>query len=190
VADLLVAPEDEVPAALRVQVLALHDEAWPPVDGDPASLPGHDPALRPLSMLLVDGGRVVAALDILSKEIDHRGHRYRASGLSTVVTAPNARRHGHGRRLVGAARERIAADGADLCLFTCDDALAPFYEAAGFEALLGTQLIGGTRDEPLPSGPLGKVTLAAFFTPLAIAHRADFLAADVELYPGGRDRLW
>lgn len=189
-AELLVAPEEEVPAALREQVLALHDEAWPRVDGGPAPLPGHDPELRPLSMLLVVGGRVVAALDILSKELDHRGQRYRASGLSTVVTAPDARQQGHGRRLVGAARARIATDGADLCLFTCDEALAPFYEAAGFEALPGTQLIGGTTDEPLPSGPLGKVTLAAFFSPLALAHRADFLAADVELYPGGRDRLW
>jgi len=179
-----------VPAALRDQVRALQDEAWPSTGGDAVAVRGHDPALRPLSMLLVEDGRVLAALDILSKALDHAGHEYRASGLSTVVTAPDARRRGNGLRLVRAARLQLEADGADLCIFTCDEPLARFYERAGFEVLPGTQLIGGTRDEPLPSRPLAKVTLAAFFTPLAISRRADFLGADIELFPGTHDRLW
>jgi aminoglycoside 2'-N-acetyltransferase I len=48
--------------------------------------PTHDPAMHPVSMLLVEDGRVFAALDILSKDITHGGRIYAASGLSTVVT--------------------------------------------------------------------------------------------------------
>ena len=94
-----------MPRALREQVLALHDQAWRRSDGA-----GHDPALRPLSLLLVEGGRVLSALDILSKEIEHAGERYAASGLSTVVTDEALRGRGHGRALVSAAREQIASE--------------------------------------------------------------------------------
>ena len=177
------APEAEVPSGLRAQVLALHEHAFGSGDA-------HDPALSPVSILLVDGDVVAAALDILSKELTHRGEQYQASGLSTVVTDPTRRNRGIGLELVRSAREQIAASGADLAVFTCDERLAPFYERAGFELLRGTQVIGGTPADPFPSGPLGKVTLAAFFTDHALAHRADFRSADIELYPGTIDRLW
>jgi GNAT superfamily N-acetyltransferase len=187
---VVVMPEGGVPPPLRAQVEALHAQVWPGDDG-PGVATGHDPALRPLSMLLLDDDdRVVATLDILSKTITHRGETYAASGLSAVVTDLGFRRAGHGRRLVAEARRQMAGDGADLCLFTCDPPLTPFYEQAGFERLPGTQLIGGTFDDPLPSGPLGKVTLTALFTPHAAAHAADFRHTDIELYPGAIDRLW
>ena len=181
--EVVIAPERELPAGLRAQVLALHRETW----GD---VSGHDPVLAPLSMVLLDGGRVVAALDILTKELTHGDEHYRASGLSTVVTDPARRHEGIGLSLLLGAYERMSTSGVDLALFTCDEPLAPFYERAGFEVLAGTQVIGGTPAEPFPSGPLGKVTLAAFFTPHAQTHRPDFSSADVELYPGTIDRLW
>ena len=180
-------PEAETPPALRSQVLALHAEEWPSSGAD-----GHDPALRPLSMLLVDGGVVLASLDILSKEIDHDGRRYRASGLSAVVTRPEARGRGHGRRLVVAATELIAGSDADLGLFTCDRSLQPFYAAAGWEPLPGTVVVGGTPSAPFPSDQPGldKVTMARFFTVAAHAHRAAFENCRIGLYPGDIDRLW
>lgn len=182
---MLLAPEQDVPGAFRSQVLALQALAWPDAgDG------GHDSALTPLSMLLIDGEQVVAALDILSKDLTHRQEHYRASGLSTVVTEPARRNQGMGLELVRAAYEQMSASGVDLALFTCDVPLAPFYERAGFEVLAGTQVIGGTPADPFPSGPLGKVALAAFLSPHAQTHRADFLSADIELYPGAIDRLW
>ena len=97
-------------------------------------------------MLLVEDGRVLAALDVLSKPITHRGERYAASGLSAVVTAGEQRRKSHGVVLVDAARDHIAQSGADLGLFTCDPPLQPFYERAGWQPLPGTVLIGGTRE--------------------------------------------
>jgi aminoglycoside 2'-N-acetyltransferase I len=180
-------PEADTPAELRGQVLALQAEAWP---GDGST--GHDPQLHPVSMLLVDEGDVVAALDILSKELDHAGERYLAAGLSTVVTRRDARRHGHGRHLVETARDAIARDGFDLGLFTCDRELRGFYESAGWELLPDTVVVGGTPSAPFPSDQAGfdKVTMAAFFSTAAHEHRATFDRARIELYPGDIDKLW
>ncbi len=130
-------------------MLALHRQAWPT-----SRTAGHDPALHPLSLLLVADGRVLSALDILSKEIEHAGERYAARGLSTVVTDEALRGRGHGRRSWSAARERIAAGGADLGLFTCDRSLGPFYESAGWSIVPGAVLVGGTPDDPFPSDQL------------------------------------
>ncbi|MEU0061225.1 GNAT family N-acetyltransferase, partial [Streptomyces sp. NPDC006334] len=71
-------PEAATPSDLRVQVRVIQEQAWPSerVSDVPVDAPRHDPALRPLSMLLVDGGTVLAALDILSKEIVHAGRSF------------------------------------------------------------------------------------------------------------------
>jgi aminoglycoside 2'-N-acetyltransferase I len=186
-------PEAEVPWRLRAQVLALHAQAWPNLGGgDAPDEPGisHDPALRPLSMLLVEDDVVLAALDILSKDISHRGQRYAASGLSTVVTEQAQRRRGYGRHLVLAARDAIGDSGADLGLFTCDRPLQAFYEGAGWQVLAGAVLVGGTPAAPFPSDQFDKVTFAYFFSPKAQEHAESFHHARIELYPGDRDKLW
>ncbi|MFF3114913.1 GNAT family N-acetyltransferase [Kitasatospora sp. NPDC057904] len=188
---IITLPEAEVPAGLKLRVAELQDLAWPGPPG-PSAAPVHDPALRPLSMLLLDGARVVAALDVLSKEIVHAGRTYAASGLSTVVTDPACRGLGHGRRLVAAARATARERGADLGLFTCDRELRGFYESAGWECLPGAVLVGGTAEDPFPSDREGfdKVTMAAFFTARAEHHRADFPHRRIALHPGTVDRLW
>lgn len=186
-------PEAATPHELRRQVLDLQQEAWPDIDiTRPADdTLSHDPALRPLSMLIVDGETVLAALDILHKEITHAGERYRAGGLSTVVTRAASQGQGHGRRLVTAARDAMATD-LDLGIFTCDRPLRPFYESAGWELLPGTALVGGTPDAPLASDQPGfdKVTMAAFFSGLGRRNRASFEHTRIELYPGSIDKLW
>ncbi|MGW9432199.1 GNAT family N-acetyltransferase [Streptomyces decoyicus] len=186
-------PEADVPPDLQRQVSELRDEAWPP---DSSSAPGtfaHDPALRPVSMLLVDGATVLAALDILSKQLVHGGERFRAAGLSTVVTRGTARGQGHGRRLVTAAREAMAAAmNLDIGLFTCDRPLRSFYESAGWQHLPGAVLVGGTPLAPFPSDRPGfdKVTMADFFSLRGRRYRSSFPRSRIELYPGEIDRLW
>jgi aminoglycoside 2'-N-acetyltransferase I len=187
-------PEAATPAGLRVQVRAIQEQAWPSGAGSDVAVdaPCHDPALRPLSMLLVDGGTVLAALDILSKEIVHAGRRFWAGGLSTVVTTRQARGRGHGRHLVTAAREEMIAQSLDLGLFTCDRPLQAFYESAGWRALPGAVLIGGTPQAPFPSDQpgFGKVTMADFFSPAGRQAKASFRHCRIELYPGEIDKLW
>ena len=188
--EILTYAQDDLPGELRDQVLALHRQAWPSI-GEREPGPIHDAALRPVSMTLVADGRVLAALDILSKEIEHAGERYAASGLSTVVTDEGERGRGYGRRLVVAARETIAASGADLGIFTCDRALASFYESAGWSILAGTVLVGGaTPEEPFPSDQWDKVTLARFFSARAKRAAGQFAGARIALYPGAMDKLW
>jgi len=182
-------PQHEVPAALQAQVVALREQAWPRQADEPST--GHDPALRPVTMLLIDDGdSVLAALAILSKDISHHGRRFAASGLSAVVTDRSQRNRGHGHRLVTAARQQIADSGADLGIFSCDRALAGFYRRAGWQLLPGTVLIGGTAENPFPSDQFDKVVLAGLFSDHARAHAAGFCRARIELYPGEIDRLW
>ncbi|MEO9176358.1 MAG: GNAT family N-acetyltransferase, partial [Gaiellales bacterium] len=179
--------------ALRRQVFVLHGQAWPPEappqPGDDLR-PTHDPALDPISLLLVEDGRVLAALDVLSKPIEHAGERYAASGLSTVVTDEALRGRGYGHTLVVAAREAIEASGADLGIFTCDRELGPFYEGAGFQIVPGAVLVGGTPDDPFPSDQWDKVTLARFFSANAMRGAPAFEHARIGLYPGPIDKLW
>ncbi|MEV4263667.1 GNAT family N-acetyltransferase [Kribbella sp. NPDC049584] len=150
----------------------------------------HDPALDPLSMLLIDNDTVVAALDILHKTVVHAGNTFRAGGLSTVVTRKDLRGHGYGLRLVSAARAEMT--DLDLALFTCDRPLQPFYERAGFQVLPGTTLIGGTPEDPFPSDQPGfdKVTLAAFFSDSARQAAGTFGHSRIALHPGPIDKLW
>ncbi|MER6125795.1 GNAT family N-acetyltransferase [Streptomyces sp. NPDC001795] len=187
-------PEEVTPSDLRVQVRELQEEAWPTTSGPPTppDEPAHDPALRPLSMLLVADGTVLAALDILSKEISHAGRRYAAGGLSTVVTRREARGRGYGRRLVVAAREKMIAQRMDLGLFTCDRPLQAFYERAGWRLLPGAVLVGGTPQDPFPSDWRGfdKVTMAGFFSAEGRRARESFQGSRIELYPGEIDKLW
>ncbi|MER5728591.1 GNAT family N-acetyltransferase [Streptomyces sp. NPDC002138] len=194
----------DVPPALAAQAAALEEQAWP------GSTPGHDPALAPRVMLLLDepgagaeagtgtgtepgAGTVAAALTLLHKEIRHAGRTYRAAGLSAVVTRADARGRGHGGRLVAAARAALAdRPGPDLALFSCDRELAPFYEAAGFRRLPGTVLVGGTPEDPLATDAPGmdKVVMAALFSETAKADPAAFAGTRIGLYPGTIDRLW
>ncbi|MGW6783138.1 MULTISPECIES: GNAT family N-acetyltransferase [unclassified Streptomyces] len=180
--------EAGVPAALAAQVADLEAQAWP------GSTPGHDPALTPRTLLLVDDeGTVGAALSLLYKEIRLGARTYRAAGLSAVVTRTAVRGQGLGGRLVAAARAELAADPAvDLALFSCDRPLAPFYEAAGFAPLPGTVLVGGTPEEPLATDTPGfdKVVPAAFFTDTPAEDREAFTGVRVPLHPGSIDRLW
>jgi aminoglycoside 2'-N-acetyltransferase I len=175
----------ELPPELAAEQLRLHRQAWPDtVDA------AHDPRLTPLTMLLIEDDQTLATLDILSKDIEHRGHRYAASGLSAVVTDQAYRGQGHGSRLVRAARRTMAELGRDLGIFTCDTELAGFYRRAGWQLLPDTVLVGGTPEQPLPSDQFDKVTLGSLFTDHARQHAEDFEHARIELYSGSIDKLW
>jgi predicted GNAT family N-acyltransferase len=152
----------------------------------------HDQSLSPVTYAWLQGQRVVATLDVLSKEISHAGHDYRASGLSWVLTDPEARHHGHGRDLVSAVRNELSRQPVDLVIFTCDTPLRAFYESAGFEQLPGTVIVGGVPDQPFPSDQPGfdKVTMAALLSPRAKEAHAGFAHARIPLYPGTTDKLW
>ena len=178
-----------MPAELRVQVLAMQAQAFGGTVPDSLG-PVHDPVLNPVSMLLVDDGMVLSALDILGKRLTHVGQLWSVTGLSTVVTATGHRGRGHGRALVVAARSAMELGGADLALFTCDRDLRGFYLTCGFEVLSGAVLVGGTAAEPLRSDLFDKVTLTCFFSDRSRDLAPSFNGADIALHSGRIDRLW
>jgi aminoglycoside 2'-N-acetyltransferase I len=182
-------PAADVPPTVRTQIVDLREQAWPSHEGGGRGVV-HDPALRPLTVALSVEGVVVAALDFLSKNIDHAGQRYAASGLSAVATDGDYQHQGYGSSLVRAAGALMARAGADLGIFTCDPPLRAFYEGAGWDVLPGSVLIGGTPDEPFPSDQFGKLVLGWFFSPRAKANAHRFVAAHIGLYPGTIDKLW
>ncbi len=183
-------PEHAVPPELRAQVVALQNRAWPS-DGPPTLAPWHDGSLNPVSVLLVDDDdRVLSALDILSKPIDHAGQTFDASGISAMVTDERRRGEGYGRTLARASLTIMQEAGADVGIFTCDRYLQGFYEGAGWKYLPGAVLIGGTPEDPFPSDQFDKVTMASFFSAKANASRERFVEARIELYPGHIDKLW
>lgn len=189
---LLAFAQSDMPDALRVQVARLESEAWPGGTHAPPMSTFHDPALDPVLLLLVEDEQALASLAILRKEIQHAGKTFAAVGLSAVTTRADLRGRGLGHRLVVAARERLAREAADLAIFTCDRPLQGFYERAGWQHLPGTVIVGGTPAAPCRSDRPGldKVTMAAFFSDRARAHRREFVGADVDLFPGEIDRLW
>jgi len=189
--NILAFPEAEVPAELRMQALALHNLAWPEL-GDMPTQPTtiHDPALSPLSLLLVENSKVLSTLDILSKMLCHAGEEFQASGISYMTTHPEYRGRGIGRLLASFALETMQTSGVDLGIFTCDTPLRRFYESSGWCELPGAVLIGGTPTTPFPSNQFDKITLANFFSGKAkhCAHR--FEHCNIALYPGEIDKLW
>jgi GNAT superfamily N-acetyltransferase len=174
-----------VPAEVVRQVATAQTAVY----GSPAA---HDPALSPITLALLEDGIVVAALDVLTKTLVHVGQQYTACGLSWVLTDPEHRGRGHGRRLVGEALQHLRQSPVDLVIFTCDRALRRFYESAGYACLPETVLIGGTPSEPFPSDQVGfdKVTMASFVSAKARRHSSNFGHCRVELYPGNIDKLW
>ena len=185
-------PEKFTAPELLSQIQGMEQQAWPnQVDGCPA-VPVHDPQLRPVLVMLVDDGTVLASLAILSKEIVHAGQEYIVGGLRSVVTRAEMRGKGYGRRLVATARMMMIDRNFDIGLFTCDVPLQKFYESAGWTTLPGTVLIGGVLDDPFPSDQPGfeKVTMADFFSTAGQLGRASFYNARIGLYPGQIDKLW
>jgi aminoglycoside 2'-N-acetyltransferase I len=185
-------PQRQTPTQLRHQIVDLERQAWPPAGSADDCSWEHDPALAPLSVVLLVDDRLVSSLSILSKQLDHAGQTFHAAGLSTVVTESALHGRGYGRALVTAAKRIMAERGVDVALFTCDRPLQRFYERAGWHVLPGTVLVGGTRDEPLASDEPGfdKVTMGDFLSAHGRDHAAHFENARIELYPGAIDRLW
>jgi aminoglycoside 2'-N-acetyltransferase I len=186
--------EGATPDALRRQVRAMQEEAWPSSDPrDAAALgPWHDPELRPTSVLLVDGDVVLSALDLLFAHIEHSGRSWAAVGLSAVVTARALQGNGHARVLVTWVRNSLPDLQVDLGLFTCDRTLARFYSGCGWEPLPGTVLVGGTPDQPFASDrpEFDKVAFGAFATTEAIRARDAFTNTRILLHCGTVDSLW
>ncbi len=172
---------------LGEKILLLEQIAWPS-KGEEEPFPSA-PNTYVTSFILLEGERAICHVGVRKSTLSHCGQAYTAYGLSEVVTHPGYRKKGIASRLVKEALAFIHSKQADLCIFTCNPRVAPFYAQLGFEQLIGCCFVGGTKERPLRSDQLSLLTLAAFLSPRAEAHRGDFQHADLLFYLG-ENQLW
>lgn len=168
-------------------ILALEDTAWPRRPGEdafPSAPETHD-----ASFVLMEGGRAVCHVGVRKSPLRHRGREYQAYGLSEVVTLPGFQGRGLASRLIGEAARYIAAQPADLSIFTCAKERTALYARGGWKAAPGACLVGGTAEKPFRSDSLGLVTMIRFLSPKAAARQKDFENTDICLELG-EGQLW
>ncbi|MBM3534140.1 MAG: GNAT family N-acetyltransferase [Alphaproteobacteria bacterium] len=174
----------EAPPDLRRRFALLRHRADPvlrPMPGETVR-DLHDPALSAVSFYTCSGEAVISYAAVLRKTIRHAAQTFEIAGLSAVLTDPEFRGRGFGRRTVAAATRWIGESGADLGLFTCDPPLARFYARAGAWPVAGNiVLIGGRSATALRSDMLGKVVLMRLFTPHAMAAEPVLSQATIDL---------
>lgn len=176
-------PLDDPSPGLRQQIQDLQALAWPEFAGAPWPSKEHV-----ASFCLFRQGRLAAHVAVVGTEIVYKGVAYSVCGIAEVVTHPDARRDGCALRLLRLAEGHIRCR-ADLCLFTCQPALVPLYEKAGWQPRPGLCLVGGTQEEPFPSDSLGLATMVGLYSEKARTHQEDF--TDGRVFLGlGVGELW
>jgi len=180
----------DCPAQIRDQIVVLLKEQWPHTfrDDEP-EWPSESPGLNPISVVLTTDGIVICHAAVSRKTISHVGRQYLVFGLSAMVTAAPYRRLGFGRRVLENATRYMQQQSADFGVFTCDEGLKSFYNWGGWEVASRSSLVGGTRENPLPSESLGKITLIQLFSPRARAARQAILSTPIQIELG-EGKLW
>lgn len=116
-------PQDQLPARLKCQILAFLRINYP--EGFTGVNRLRDwissPDTHPVSIMLVEAGILISHTEVLWKELEHGGQRYKAYGLSGVFTYPAFRGQGYGQQIVELGTAYIdASDGdqIDICHHT------------------------------------------------------------------------
>ena len=189
--ELLNFHQEDCPTYIKKQIISLMRQEWPQAFGDneedihwPDSL-----ETKPTSLVFVENNIVISHVAIPWKYISHEGQKYKAFGLSEVMTNPHFRQQGFGLRLIKEAYSFIEKNNPDISIFTCEPVLVHFYSKAGGEHYQNINLIGGTRNKPFRSDSLGLCTMINLFSTRAQNNLLSFEATDVYLELGER-KLW
>jgi aminoglycoside 2'-N-acetyltransferase I len=139
-----------LPEHLRGQILALIRIAFHDTAGDyagPGALPEE---WRPLHVVGCEGEVILSYAGVVRREIELQGEVFATYGLSSVYTFPHYRRRGLGSRIVARATAEIdrAGDGDVALLFTYE-AVVPFYERCGWQAMREMRCLAGERGRPV-----------------------------------------
>ncbi|MEH7085682.1 GNAT family N-acetyltransferase [Neobacillus drentensis] len=189
--ELLHFHQGDCPTYIKKQIISLMRQEWPQAFGDndedihwPDSL-----ETQPTSLVFVENDIVISHAAIPWKYINHEGQKYKAFGLSEVVTNPSLRKQGFGLRLIKEAYSFIEKNNPDISIFTCEHALVHFYAKSGWEHKQNINLIGGTRNKPFRSDSLGLCTMIKLISATAQTNLFSFEETEVYLELG-EQRLW
>ncbi|WHY64443.1 GNAT family N-acetyltransferase [Neobacillus sp. SuZ13] len=189
--ELLHFQQGDCPSYIKKQIISLMRQEWPQAFGDndeeihwPDSI-----ETQPTSLVFVENNIVINHVAIPWKYISHKGQKYKAFGLSEVITNSSFRKQGFGLRLIKEAYSLIEKNNPDISLFTCEPALVHLYTKGGWEHKQNINLIGGTRNQPFRSDSLGLCTMIKLFSAKAQIKLLTFEETDVYLELGER-KLW
>jgi predicted acetyltransferase len=141
-------PVDEFPPLLECQVRDFVRIVWPASNVDDRSVPLGPRDRDPVHVVIVDGDTLISHVQLLTFTIDHADESYRVMGVSGVLTYPNFRKHGYGRKVVEAATQYIGAQNVDFgMLFTMPE-LGKFYGQFGWVQMPNLDILAGDKDAP------------------------------------------
>jgi GNAT superfamily N-acetyltransferase len=183
---LLTYPTEQLPPIWKWQILSFLRVMWP--DGFVGGNQWRDWITKaedhPVSLMLIEGELLIAHVNVVWKELDHAGQRFKAYGLTGVFTYPSFRGQGHGLRLVQHATQYIETQDADIGLFNCDAGLVSFYQRAGWQPMLETQTLIGPATHP---EIVDEILMMRFLSPHGQRYQSAFASGAVYF---GSDSTW
>lgn len=152
----LIYPQDQLPAHLKCQILAFLRINYP--EGFTGANRLRDwissPDTHPVSIMLVEADVLISHTEVLWKELEHGGQRYKAYGLSGVFTYPAFRGQGYGQQIVELGTAYIDAGDGDIGIFHCAPYLKTFYAQSGWLAMEQAITLIGDKFAPTVSDEL------------------------------------
>lgn len=129
-----------MPPHLEAQIRTLLTAQWPG-DEDETNQPLMDSALSPVYFVLGDGEQVFSYARTIRASVSHLGQNFLLYGLGDVITKPEFRHQGCGRRVVAVATAYIQADHeADAAILQTVPELEAFYNHCGWVSVPGLRV--------------------------------------------------
>ena len=143
-ASLTIHHQQDVPALLKWQALAFMRVEWPRFfQGEEKFMADiYPPELEPVHIVVTEGDTLISYAALLRLQIPHRDTIYEMYGLGNMFTFPPYRRAGYGRQAVAAATAYIRGSSVDVGILFCDESLARYYGANGWERMVTPTYIG------------------------------------------------
>lgn len=168
---------DEIPRDLERQIRSLLQAEWPS-PGDESDGPLTAFEWHPTYFVLAEGGMVWSHARTVWAWVTHLGRSLKLYGLGDVVTTPELRGLGYGRRVVREATAHIRSDHeADAAVLLTVPGLEAFYRRCGWEAVPELEVRTDEYDEQ----HRGSLPMMLFLS--TTAGRASFHASPLVL-PG------
>ena len=172
---------EELPPQIVHEIRSLAYSQWPGSNENQGSGILIDPDLHPVYFVLRDGDHVLGSARTIWTWAAHLGRTLKVYGLGDVITAPQWRRKGYGRRLVAAATAHIRSDPeADIAVLLTEPRLEALYSRSGWVHIAGMRIVTSEDDGAQAAGV---VPMMLFLSAGARGARDDFLQQPLVL-PG------
>jgi predicted acetyltransferase len=105
-------------------------------------------ARDPVHVVIADGDTLISNATVLTFSIEHAGKTYRVCGISGVMTYPEYRKFGYGRRVIAGANKYIESKGVDFGMLMTGPDLHKFYKRNGWIVIPKPTVLVGDKANP------------------------------------------